>query len=287
MYLINKVVSFCDKEYQTHICQGCANEASCKNDCKNCLDDLHYHINNIRDDYGCEHLLDYYVCRYSYKYCSEIIYALNNIDLSKYPYFSILSLGCGGSPDLMAFDYMDVTQPIKYKGFDINNNWSKIHNFIMDACTELKIDTEYYRDCDVLDFLSDTTINGCNVIIIEYLISFFYDRVGYHGLVKWFDQLAQQIVAYKPADSPMLIIINDADSINIGRDYFPLIRDSIEQQGIEIINDYRRRFKNHNYYSGSKMYNSQANCFDIPDNFGDKYKVAIRCEAAQLILEVK
>lgn len=85
----------------------------------------------------------------------------------------------------------------------------------------------------------------------------------------------------------MLIIINDADSINIGRDYFPLIRDSIEQQGIEIINEYRRRFKNHNYYSGSKMYNSQANCFDIPDNFGDKYKVAIRCEAAQLILEVK
>lgn len=287
MYLIDEVVSFCDEEYRNHICRGCENKTSCNNDCKICLDDLHYHTNNIRNDYSCEHLLDYYMCRYSYKYCSEIIYALRNIDLSKYPYFNILSLGCGGSPDLMAFDYINLVQPIKYKGFDINDSWEKIHDFIIDTCRELNIDTEYYRNYDVLDFLKDGTIEGCNVIIIEYLISFFYNTIGRRGLVEWFDQLAQQIVAYKTTDSPMLIIINDADSIYVGRDCFPLIRNSIEKQGIKVINEYRRRFRSHDYYNGSTMYHSQMNCFEIPHYFGEKYKVAIRCEAAQLILEVE
>ncbi len=173
MCLINEVVSFCDSEYQNHICRGCISEQSCKKDCKNCLDDLHYHRNNIRDDYSCEHLLDYYMCRYSYKYCSEIMYALNNIDLSKYPYFHILSLGCGGSPDLMAFDYINSSKLIKYKGFDINNYWSKIHNFISRTCEKINIDTEYYRNYDVLNFFENEIIEGCNVIVIEYLISFF------------------------------------------------------------------------------------------------------------------
>lgn len=75
--------------------------------CKECLDDIHYHEHQYRDEYDCERLLDYYVCRYSYKYCSEMIYALRQKDLSSYPYFHILSLGCGGAPDLMAFEYMN------------------------------------------------------------------------------------------------------------------------------------------------------------------------------------
>ena len=111
--LIDEIVDFCDNEYSSYECTGCHKHHLCQQDCKNCLDDLHYHKNRIRTDYSCEHLLDYYVCRYSYKYCSEIIYALECVDLSRYPYFNILSLGCGGAPDLMAFDYFDVPKAIK------------------------------------------------------------------------------------------------------------------------------------------------------------------------------
>lgn len=283
--LIDDVVNFCNKEYQTHNCSECGNQMLCIHDCKNCLDDLHYHRNKLRTDYSCEHLLDYYMCRYSYKYCSEIIHALENIDLSKYPYFNIVSLGCGGSPDLMAFDYMKLPQQITYKGFDLNQSWEKIHNYITLSSPLMNI--EYCRNCNVLTHFDKSPLENCNVIIIEYLISFFYNQIGVQGLKTWFDQLARQIVAHKPADSPMLIIINDADSCNVGRDSFPLMRTSIEQQGMVVANEYRCRFKEENYYAYSIKYPTQRNYFYIPEDFGEKYKVAIKCESAQYILEIE
>lgn len=105
--LIDKMVCFCHRELQSTQCEDCQNSGLCGENCKNCLDDLHYYTNHIRNDYDCERLLDFYVCRYSHKYCSETIYALENVDLSDYPYFHILSLGCGGAADLMAFDCMN------------------------------------------------------------------------------------------------------------------------------------------------------------------------------------
>ena len=185
----------------------------------------------------------------------------------------------------MAFDYLNLSQKISYKGIDINEKWEKIHNFIIGVSSPMEV--KYFRNYNVLDFFESNTIKGCNVIFIEYLISFFYKSVGAIGLKAWFDQLARQIVSYKPKDSPMLIIINDADSRNVGRDSFPLIRKSIEARGIKIENEFRRRFKEHNYYPLSIQYSDQKNFFDIPVDFRDKYKVAIKCEAAQLILEVK
>lgn len=283
--LIDTVVDFCDRKYSSQTCTGCQSHHLCHQDCKNCLDDLHFHNNCIRTDYCCEHLLDYYVCRYSYKYCSEIIYALENIDLSRYPYFNILSLGCGASPDLMAFDYLNLSQPIKYKGFDINEYWGKIHSLIKEQFTGTLI--EYYRGFNVLDLFDTTTIENCNVIIIEYLISFFYNSIGEAGLLSWFDKLANQIISYKPSDSQMLIVINDADSIHVGRDVFPKLRDSIERKGLRVLKEYRKRFKENNYYQNSERYYSCSNKFQIPNGFSDKYKVAIRCESAQLILEVE
>lgn len=47
-----------------------------------------------------------------------MIYGLKQIELSEYPYFHILSLGCGGAPDLMAFQYMNYNKKISYVGLD-------------------------------------------------------------------------------------------------------------------------------------------------------------------------
>lgn len=273
-----------DDEYQNHVCDGCRKDNLCGHDCKICLDDLHFHSNRIRRDYSCEHLLDYYECRYSYKYCSEMIYALSNIDLSAYPRFNILSLGCGGAPDLMAFDYLNPGQTINYRGIDINNSWEKIHNFIEDNFDNGSV--RFFRGVDVLEYFNQHTLAGCNVICIEYLISFFFQHIGKVGVRNWFRQLAAQIVAYKSPDSPLLIVINDVDSIYTGRDAFLCLREEIENLGLEIKSEYRRRFKDHDYYANSVQYSSQANLFSIPQDIKDQYKVAIRCESAQLILEV-
>ncbi len=246
--LIDSVVEFCDMEYKNEECIQCNSKIACDENCdgcKQCLDDIHYHHNKFRDFYDCEKLLDYYVCRYSYKYCSEMIYALSERDLSDYPYFHILSLGCGAAPDLMAFEYMEYEQKISYCGLDLNPYWEKIHN----------------------------------------LISFFYDTIGENGLKKWFRQLANNIVKYKPQKSPMLII-NDADSVYTGRDAFPIFVDEIKKVGLNVIDETRRWFKNHNYYEDSEQYETKRNIFYIPENFIEDYCVAITCESAQLILEV-
>lgn len=74
--LIYHLVSFCDEEYKKSDCFPCTAkticEGNCGEHCKECLDGIHYHEHQYRDEYDCERLLDYYVCRYSYKYCSEI-----------------------------------------------------------------------------------------------------------------------------------------------------------------------------------------------------------------------
>ena len=95
--LIDDLIEYCDEQYQNGICEACTAMDSCTRDCdgncKNCLDDIHFHYNQRRTQYNCSRLLNYYVCRYSYKYCSEIIYALNQLDLSTYPYFHDTIIG--------------------------------------------------------------------------------------------------------------------------------------------------------------------------------------------------
>lgn len=287
--LIDDLIEYCDEQYKNGICEACTAMDSCTRDCdgncKNCLDDIHFHYNQRRTQYNCSRLLNYYVCRYSYKYCSEIIYALNQLDLSTYPYFHILSLGCGGAPDLMAFQYMNYPQYISYIGLDRNVYWEDIHNFIINDFDDGRV--QFMRNIDVLHHFEDHAIEGCNVILIQYLTSFFYSNVEYVGLRNWFARLAQSIVRNKPADSPMLIIINDVDSIHTGRDAFPLLVDEIERVGLTVNCELRRRFKNQGYFANSVQYATKRNIFEeIPNDFIEDYCVALSCESAQLILEV-
>ncbi|MBG0785400.1 MAG: hypothetical protein H0S79_09875 [Anaerolineaceae bacterium] len=282
--LIDNIVHFCDTQYRENKCENCVQKSKCNNDCFSCLNDIHWHENKIRTDYDCVHLLDYYVCRYSHKYCSEIIYALEMLDFSEYPYFNILSLGCGGAPDLMAFDYKNYNKDITYIGYDKNIHWEKVHNEIINQFTNGQ--ARFNRGTNVLDFFIDHTTSNFNIVVIEYLISCFYRQVGEQGLIKWFDQLANQIIQNKPGDSPLLIIINDVDSINTGRDSIPLLRSAIENLGFNVSIEYKMQFKPQKFYKGSERYPSQANKFQIPDGIRDRYHVAITCESVQLILEV-
>lgn len=282
--LIDEMVSFCNDEYKNQSCSNCTGKCnSCKENCKECLDDLHFHTNKIRDDYDCEHLLNYYVCRYSYKYCSEIMYALESIDLSAYPFFHILSLGCGGACDLMAFDAMNTNKTISYIGFDKNKYWQKIHNEIIEKSPTYKV--QFFREIDVLNNLTDCNIRGTNVLVIEYLISFFYSKIGDEGVKRWFGELVKTIISQKSDESPLLVIINDVDSCYTGRDTFPFLKTEIEKLGMTVNYEFRRRFKDNQYYENSIQYPSKANKFTLP-SFADDYCVAIKCESSQLILEV-
>ena len=287
--LIDELIEYCDEKYQNSECGECTGLERCTNECEGnckwCLDDIHFHKRQRRTQYDCKRLLYYYVCRYSYKYCSEIIYALKQMDISIYPYLNILSLGCGGAPDLMAFQYMNYPKKLSYMGLDKNVYWKEIHNFIKDNYQYGKVN--FWQDIDVLHCFDDHGIAGCNVIIIQYLISFFYSNIRADGVKRWFSKLARSIIRNKPQNSPMLIIINDVDSINTGRDAFPTFVEEIEKVGFTVRREVRRRFKSANYFANSIQYASKRNIFDdISEKLKKNYCMALNCESVQLILEV-
>lgn len=226
--------------------------------------------------------MHYYLCRYSYKYCSEIIYALEKIDLSRYPYFNILSLGCGGAADLMAFDYCSNSDDgIYYHGVDINTYWNDIHTKISEIYPHASFTTGF----DVTRNIPTLSNASYNVVIIEYLISYLYSR-GSSVVSDLFDDLIEYVISNKPQDTPMLIIINDVDSVNTGRDTFMQLAKKLERAGYDITIQ-KLRFKNDSYYSDSIKYSSNQNKFDCSWEFQQNYCVALRCEAAQLIIEIE
>lgn len=58
----------------------------------------------------CTHMADFYMCKYSYRYTSEIIYALEWMpSLSSEKNLKVLSFGCGPCTDLFAIDYLRVS----------------------------------------------------------------------------------------------------------------------------------------------------------------------------------
>lgn len=280
-----KLLIFCDADYDSIECNcdDCSNATICNHNCKKCLDDIHFHNNQLRSDYSCRKLLDYYVCRYSYKYCSEIRYALQEIDLDRYRDFSILSLGCGGAADLMAFDEVCSAKINEYYGIDINAYWDTIHEQIQRSSG---YNVNFSTNIDVLSYLRTNNIMNYNVIIIEYLISFFYKEIGKMGISQFFDDIIESIVSNKRHDTPMLIIINDVDSRNTGRDTFGMLIDKLTNMEYNFTYS-KKRFSPSSYYSDSEQYDTNENFYVIDYDFQQKYCVAKTCNSVQLIIEVE
>ena len=286
MNLIDQVVDYCDKKYQSECCSDdCKKIALCNENCKNCLDDLHYHCNRIRKTYDCQRLLYYYICRYSHKYCSEMLYALENVNFDDYPYLHILSLGCGGAADLMAFDIMNYPKDISYIGLDNNHLWEDIHKKIGELYHGGKVCFDSQKD--VMQYFTEHILTDCNVIVIEYLISYLYNREKSYLIEELFNNLVNNVLEHRAEKSPFLIIINDVDSIHTGRDELIKFRNIIENHGFVISYEKRRSFKNPSYFQNAVPYSSNNNRFSIPPEIKDKYCTAITCESVQLILEVK
>ena len=280
--LLSKMIDYCDQMYSDYQCDECTGR-NCTHDCKECLDDIHFHRNRIRNSYNCEKLLYYYLCRYSMKYCSEIVYALRRIDLNQYPYFNILSLGCGGAADLMAFDCLsDTDNGIYYHGVDINTYWDDIHAKISEVYPHASFDTGF----DVKTDIPSLSGKSYNVIIIEYLISYLYSR-GTSVVSDMFNDLIKYVINKKPQNSPMLIIINDVDSINTGREEFVKLADKLNQLKYNITAQKLRFKKDGSHYLNSMPHSSSRNLFNCSDEFQQKYCVALKCESAQLIIEIQ
>ena len=264
--LINEIVEFCNSEYRnadtTHVCRDCNHPSKCSGSCKNCLEQVHFPSKypNGKIDYDCENMINFYVCDYINKYASEMLYLLRKSEkLKEIDEYHILSIGCGAAPDLMAFEqYVRETDPskrISYLGFDINNLWKPVHDKIDEYnCSEI-IKTRFKYE-DVIQFFDDRTVKEANVIVLQYVISHFYNTEQINRIKKFFSDLIKNVVELKDNKKPFIILINDVNSYKRSRNFF---MDSVEA------------LKSHHFHGQCRCFYFDYKLKDDGQRYGDKH----------------
>lgn len=212
----------------------CSNKEKCMHNCDACLDQVHWLQNGSgRRDYDCPLLLSKYVLRFTDRYSNQIHSALNNVDLSKYPEYDIFSIGCGGTPDLMAFEELSDKKKIYYKGYDRNPLWAQMHRIIEDYAADTNFAKVELQQEDIFQVFADGSPkhHQYNIVIMQYLISHLYNTEQNWKINSLFDYIISNVLPMRVKCSPFLIIITDIDSMNKGRNSWFLLLDKLENAG--------------------------------------------------------
>ncbi len=291
MSLIENLTSFCSDMYENcGECIHCSHPSGhCSGSCRECSEEVNFHKGNGRTNYNCQKLIYYYVCRYSWKYCSEIMYALDTINLNAYPEYRVLSIGCGGAPDLMAFEEINHEgKNILYRGCDLNPYWKPVHDEIKNYATDYFDDVKFLRKnfFEVLE-RGAASQKHYNVVILEYLLSHFPTSKRAEMASELFDGIIDFALANRYADSPFLIIINDIDHYQTRNTFDILLNKLSERQFEGEYFKYHFQSRQCDYGDGSIMHENSKNLFIIPDDLKVSFNCAITCSSAQLIVELR
>lgn len=296
--LIDEIIRFCDNAYSTAdtqcVCSSCRH-IRCPGSCKACLEEIHYparHPNGKRD-YDCQNLINFYACDYLYKYASEIWYLLRrSVELPNLKAFNVLSIGCGACPDLMALESFltekQDNKSIAYLGIDVNDLWKPIHQEIASYQSPYIKKTLFCYE-DAISFFNTHAIDNTNILILQYVISHLYNTNQIGQLNTLYDNLIKNIILHRNQSKPFIIIINDVNSNNRGRDYFTGLCDRLSHAGLhgyasKYYFDYRIQNDFQRY--GTKHENNKI-LYGPIQAFMQKYEPWEYCSSAQLLIEVK
>lgn len=296
--LINDIVEFCNKKYITYG-DKCGNDncshpsGKCSGSCYDCLYEIHYFNGDKckKSLYDCPKMLYHYVCQYTLRYASEILYALKeeSLFLSNFKYINMMSIGCGGCPDLMAMEEFlfdnGIMVPLSYKGYDVNPLWLPVHNRIKHYCDENSIINRFMR-ADAINYFSKFYSKNTNVIVISYLISYLYNTPQKKDILDFFDRLIDNVIVRN--NDKKLIIFNDVNSCNRGRDYFEVFLKKLKKKGLHGV--YRYMYfdsdRLNKHQRNGAAYNSSSALFNYDNEIKKTYHVDGFCRSAQLIVEV-
>jgi len=236
-------------------------------------------------------MIDFYVCDYTVKYASEILYLMRKSEaLQQIDNYHVLSIGCGACPDLMALEHYchenSYDKRISYLGIDVNKRWKRIHNQI-DSYRTSTVRKTKFRYWDVVT--EDFSISDANVVILQYVISHFYNTGQIYEIQGFFVKLVDTIISRKQAGVPMVILINDVNSVHRGRDYFSDLVEKLKDA--ELHGSYRAFYFDYNIRNDAQRYGerheSRQVLFRLPNFFDGIYQPWEDCSSAQLLIEVQ
>ena len=303
--LLESVVQFCDDQFSRFGDKcGCEDgrcnhpSGKCSGSCYDCLFQIHYPSRlpgETKKEYDCVKMLYHYVCQYSYLYTTELLCAFDHEwdYIRNFPYYHILSLGCGGCADLMAFEYLrkwkkSVT-PVSYCGIDVNDLWAPIHQKIGDYCgaKDVSFKTRYK---DVFEYFNQYRLPDANIVVISYLLSYLYNTNQINAVDLLADNLVKKVINHKKQDQTLLLIINDVNSNARGRDSFEYFINAIKRNGLTIRKSEFKYFDSGRLNSFQRIgsaYSIIEMPFSISDTIIEKYHAQTNIQSTiQLLVEV-
>lgn len=296
--LIDEIVRYCHNKYISSKCNNCNHpyvcpDESCRHYCKKCLEQIHYPRRNPngKRDYDCDRMINFYVCDYSFKYASEMLYLMRKSNaLKQIDNYHVVSIGCGACPDLMALERYcsecEDSKKIRYYGIDVNIKWKPIHRRINSYPGGIieKTNFDYF---DAVAEFDEKNIRDANVIVLQYIISHFYNTNQISQIESFFSCIVNNIIAHKQEGNPLVVLINDVNSNSRGRDYFLGLINKLKQVNFHghvsaFYFDYHIMHEGQRY--GSKHPDNKI-LYNIPAEL-QLYKPWRVCSSAQLLVEV-
>lgn len=234
--LLDVILNNCDNRYQKHIkneitCDNCTYGCFCPSDCKKCLEYIHFpqraNPSAPKRNYDCPNMADFYTCRYSCRYASELVYAFRKLKDIRDKELKILSFGCGPCTDLFALDFLRESQSlynhnIEYRGIDYNESiWGQIHRDITNNSNRnFKINFYYNNICEFIDTISAGDWIP-DLVTFQYLFSDMNKHSGSSATKEFINKFSY--FANKSMKENSYIVINDinlANHLEGGRDFF-------------------------------------------------------------------
>lgn len=295
--LISNVIKKCKERYDKKECKHCKDCSFgnyCPNNCEVCLDYLHFPA-HVPDDapkrkYDCVHMADFYTCKYSCRYTSELMYAIKKCsDICNIDELRVLSFGCGPCTDLFALDALKEKRElsfndVQYHGVDYSKDvWVNIHHDIIEMKKEYMKVSFFYDDmCQYIDKLAQENWTS-NLIIFQYVFS----DMQKHTLTRNINYFIKKFAEY--FNSKILpnsyIILNDINlsrRLDGGREYF----DNLQEQ-LKNTKYHKNHFYNDNSANGGYTYGDtqpvNKNYFDLSDL--SSFSPFNTCASAQMIIK--
>ncbi|MBR2883695.1 MAG: hypothetical protein IKB93_02785 [Clostridia bacterium] len=299
--LIHEILNKCIGRYEKpecEQCEDCSYGECCPHDCEKCLDYLH-NPNHAPENaperkYDCVHMADFYTCKYSCRYTSELMYAIQRcVDIQDIDELKVLSFGCGPCTDLFALDALKEKRLIsfdnvQYRGVDYSKEvWANIHRNITELKKENMNVRFFYKDaCQLIDEIANGSWTP-NLIVFQYVFSDMQKHTTSDDIRHFINTFAKY---YNNKISPnTYVILNDINlgcSYGGGRDHFD-----------SLLNKLRNRIYSKNYFcndNSTSSYYPRGYTYgdELPDNRNyfnlsglRKFSPFDTCASAQMIIK--
>jgi hypothetical protein len=282
---IADIVRYCDLNYnRIGKCVPCEND--CRDGCEKCLDAIH--LNKIIRRYNCGNITKFYVCKYIYKYSSEIdhLFQINDY-FRELPSYNILSIGCGPTTDLYGIlNYLQrnrLLRQVNYIGCDLNRIWEPIHVETQNIMGRRNLDVNLqFIYGDIFDNFELINFD-VNILILQYVIS----DMHVHGcsVADFINRLIGWIENNMVGSG--YILFNDVNHNVKARDYYDILIQGLRGRNIYVTCDkyyFNNRIRDYVYQYGV-MHQDDNLTSIIPREIITRYNPWQFCSSAQLVIK--